>query len=179
MKKICISFLLLFIIFLTVGCNGTTHNVETNENELFLRIHVRANSNEENDQEVKYLIKDKLVCYLTPLIANCRTKSDAVSVITLKSNSMKNVIDQILQDNGFSYASKIIIRKESFPTRVYDGVTLESGYYDAVIVELGKAQGDNWWCVVYPPLCFTVGENVRYKSKILELIQEFRKKYGF
>ena len=175
MKKICITFLLLFIIILTVGCSGLNLNLETKEHTEFLRIHVRANSNDEKDQTIKYLIKDEIVCYLTPLIADCHTKNDAVSVITQQSQVLKGIIDKILLKNGFYYKSKIAVRKENFPTRVYDNITLESGYYDAVIVELGNAVGDNWWCVVYPPFCFTNGENVKYKSKILEIIEEFLK----
>lgn len=179
MKKICISFLLLFIIILTVGCSGFNFNEETKESDQFLRIHVRANSNSQKDQTVKYQIKDNIVSYLTPFIANCQTKTDAVSVITQKSKVIKNLVDEILLKNNFDYKSNILIRRENFPTRVYDDVTLISGYYDAVIVELGEAKGDNWWCVVYPPLCFTSGQNVRYKSKILEIIQQFREKFGF
>ena len=67
---------------------------------------------------------------------------------------------------------------EKFPTRVYGEFTLESGYYDAVIVELGEAKGDNWWCVVYPTLCFTGGENVKYSSLILKVIEEFKQKFS-
>ena len=80
----------------------------------------------------------------------------------------------MLSKNGFDYKSKVVVRNELFPTRVYDGFTLEEGFYDALIVNLGNAQGDNWWCVVYPPLCFTGSKTpIKYKSKILEIIKEF------
>ena len=76
--------------------------------------------------------------------------------------------------NGFNYVSNIKINNEYFPTRTYANTTLESGYYDAVIIELGEAEGDNWWCVMYPPLCFVnKNENnmqIKYKSKIWEWI---------
>lgn len=175
MKKICITFLLLFIIILTVSCSGFNFDMETKENTEYLRIHVRANSNEEKDQTVKYLIKEKIVGYLTPHIADCQTKSDAVDVITAKSRELTCIINEILVKNGFHYKSNITVRKEKFPTRVYQDITLESGYYDAVIVELGNAEGDNWWCVVYPPFCFTDTQDVRYKSKIKEIVDEFIK----
>lgn len=77
----------------------------------------------------------------------------------------------------FSYRSKASVREEEFPTRVYEDLTLDAGYYDALILELGSGKGDNWWCVVYPPLCFTGGEcGYVYKSKILEIIESFKKK---
>jgi len=181
MKKICISFLLLAIIILTVGCDGSLKNSNgyTNNQE-FLRIHVRANSNEEKDQIVKYKIKDLVVNWLTPYVSNCHSKDDTAKLINRKKRDLECIIDEVLKANGFKYSSHVGIKNEKFPTRVYEGITLESGYYDAVIVELGEAKGDNWWCVVYPPLCFTSGESVKYKSKILEIIEDFlnRKKYN-
>ena len=73
--------------------------------------------------------------------------------MTEQKERLEAIADGILSNNGFSYKCEIVVRNEKFPTRVYDGVTLKSGYYDALIVNLGKAEGDNWWCVVYPPLC--------------------------
>ena len=66
---------------------------------------------------------------------------------------------------------------EEFPTRVYGGLTLENGFYDALIIELGSGKGDNWWCVVYPPLCFSgEGTNYVYKSKLKQIINDFYEK---
>ena len=81
----------------------------------------------------------------------------------------------VLAANGFSYVSRAQIRREDFPSRVYEGVTLEAGIYDALIVELGSGEGANWWCVVYPPLCFAgeTGADVQYRSRIWEIIQGF------
>ena len=179
MRKICITFLLLFIISLTAGCRRVQDGSIAKENTEFLRIHVRANSNSDEDQAIKYCIKDEIIKYLTPYIAQCHTKSETVSVIEQKSKTIEYIIDEILKRNGLEYSSRVSVRNEKFPTRVYDEFTLESGYYDAVIVELGDAKGDNWWCVVYPPLCFTGGENVKYSSLILKIIEEFKKKIGF
>ncbi len=173
MKNFCISLFLIFIITLTVavGLKSDSNSVE------YLRIHIRANSNSEKDQEVKYEIKDKVISYLTPYIASCKTKRDAERVLNEQNSSLKKMIDAYLNDRGFSYSSKVVIRNEKFPTRVYEDFTLEEGFYDAVIVELGNAKGDNWWCVVYPPLCFTSSESgVKYKSKILEIIKDFKEK---
>ena len=74
----------------------------------------------------------------------------------------------------YVYKSRAVLREELFPTRTYDNLTLESGFYDALIVELGEGKGDNWWCVVYPPLCFVEsGHGYVYKSKIVEIIKNF------
>jgi len=93
--------------------------------------------------------------------------------------NLTTFIDNILKEQGFDYISNIKLNNEYFPTRTYNDVTLESGFYDAIIVELGKAEGNNWWCVAYPPLCFMYESsnfgNITYKSILLELINKFFK----
>ncbi|MBQ3234615.1 MAG: stage II sporulation protein R [Clostridia bacterium] len=169
MKKIGITFLLLAIIVTTVvvGASGSPNSVE------YLRIHIRANSNGEQDQSVKYRVKSAMVEYLTPFIAECSTKEQAMKMLDAQVENLQELSNKTLKSNGFDYKSKVSVRKEKFPTRVYGDFTLEEGIYDAIIVELGEGKGDNWWCVVYPPLCFTASENVKYKSKIKEIISSF------
>ena len=142
-----------------------------------MRIHIRANSNDAIDQAVKYEIKDAIVRYLTPYIAQCKTKASAEQMLTERLSGVTAVADQLLHTNGFDYCSTASIKREEFPTRIYGELELEKGFYDALIVELGDGAGDNWWCVIYPPLCFTgEGVNYVYKSKIKEIIDDFFKK---
>ena len=170
MKKIGITLILLSIITLTV-----TANFSNNSNGVeYLRIHIRANSNDTIDQNVKYQVKNAIVDYLTPIVANCSSKEQTVLEINKNKTQIQNVANGVLKSAGFNYHSKVAVRNELFPTRVYGDFTLEEGFYDALIVELGEAKGDNWWCVVYPPLCFTGTENIKYKSKILEIINSFK-----
>lgn len=170
----CISLAFIVIILLTIACGtGCEPSVKTEE---YLRIHVRANSNDEEDQRVKYLVRDAVVSYLTPYVAECRTKEEAIKTIGSKANTLRAVADAVLRRNGFSYSSSVTVRNEKFPTRTYEGTTLPSGYYDALIIGLGEAKGDNWWCVVYPPLCFLSDSSVEYRSKIAEIIERFKRK---
>ena len=177
MKKIFIFCLILIALFISLGLFSNFGN-SSKTNADFLRIHIRANSNDDIDQEVKYKIKDEFIDYLTPKIAFCTSKNDVVMLLNKEKDNLKNMADLVLKDSGFDYVSNIKLKSEMFPTRTYDGYTLQSGIYDAVIVELGKAEGNNWWCVIYPPLCFTNYSNtsslgVVYKSKILEIIKQF------
>ena len=175
MKNLCITLIFIFIITLTVAADGLSQK----PSDEYLRIHIRANSNESIDQNIKYQVKDCLVKYLTPYIADCKSKRQAELLLKEKEEYLENTVDNLLKSNGFSYRSNIVVRSELFPTRVYEDFTLEEGFYDAVIVELGKAEGDNWWCVVYPPLCFTGNESgIVYKSKILEIIKDFKNKHA-
>lgn len=170
MKKICITFLVLSIIFLT-AIGLTLPKKPTTE---YLRIHVRANSNDYSEQAVKYAVKEAVVSHLTPFIAECDCKADAIKMLDEQIYNLQAIGDNVLAQNGFSYTCKVSVKKENFPTRVYDGNTLPAGVYDALIIQLGKGEGDNWWCVVYPPLCFTgEGAHPVYKSKIAQIIKNF------
>ena len=140
----------------------------------YLRIHVRANSNEQVDQQVKYKVKDEVVKFITPYAAECVNKQTAMKIISGILPEIESVCDRVLKENGFSYTSRAQVRAEQFPTRVYGDVTLESGIYDALIIELGSGTGDNWWCVIYPPLCFTSAtQDVEYRSIIYDIIHKF------
>lgn len=143
-----------------------------------LRIHVRANSNSTEDQQIKMQVKDAIVGYLTPLLADCDTKQKAKETVKENINGILSVANEVLQKNGFCYEAEAAINREYFPARNYQSLTLPDGEYDALIVSLGGAKGDNWWCVVYPPLCFInatdIGtDGIEYRSKLLEIIRSF------
>lgn len=177
MKKFFIMVLTSFVV-ITIIAFSSNLNYNTLKNSDYLRIHIRANSNSQTDQNVKYLIKDKFVDYLAPRLSDCASKKDVLELVLAQKSLLENLADEILKQNNFDYKSNVKIASEQFPTRTYEGYTLESGVYDAIIVELGSASGNNWWCVIYPPLCFTnfsCAENMKivYKSKILEIIKQF------
>ena len=165
-NKICV--IVVLILLLIIGASFLpTAEVEYD----YLRLHIRANSNSEIDQNIKYEIKDELVEFLTPYFCNVTSKNEAVEIVNNLKEKMSEICVEVLRKNGFNYSANVKINNEYFPTRTYSNTTLESGYYDAVIVELGCAEGDNWWCVMYPPLCFITRENqteITFKSKIAE-----------
>ncbi|MDE6189047.1 MAG: stage II sporulation protein R [Clostridia bacterium] len=134
--------------------------------DTYLRIHIRANSNDATDQSVKYKVKESIVEYMTPKLEGVADKSQAMTILSENLDEMKVVADAVLSSNGYDYESTVSIRQEEFPVRSYGDLTLESGIYDALIIELGSGSGDNWWCVVFPPLCFVgkESENFEYKS---------------
>lgn len=181
MKKIFVACIIIVISLSIFGIIFSSQNqIGTNKltNADYLRIHIRANSNDEVDQNIKYQIKEKYIEFLTPKIAFCSSKQDVVNLVDAEKTNLENLANSVLKENGFEYQSKVSIKSEMFPTRTYEDYTLQSGVYDALIVELGKAEGNNWWCVIYPPLCFTNYQttnfsSVVYKSKIWEIIKQF------
>lgn len=175
MKKSCILFLTLFILFLTVIFGtGNINGTGAKDCNDYLRVHIRANSNSDEDQAVKYKVRDALVAEITGLVVTCYDKTTALSVVGENIGKITATATAELLKNGYTYGAKAEIRRETFPTRVYEEYMLEAGEYDALIVELGEGKGDNWWCCIYPPLCFTGGNgNYEYRSKIAEIIEEF------
>ena len=176
MKKNCIIFLMSIIISLLAVVFAGCGDLKSQTNSEYLRIHIRADSNQTQAQEVKYIVKDEVVKYLTPLTVNYKTQMEAVLGLQKHLPQIELCANQVLKNNGYDYGVKASIREEYFPTRVYQDCTLAEGVYTALIIELGSGEGDNWWCVVYPPLCFSSpkGEQVIYKSKILEIIQAWK-----
>lgn len=169
MKKVVAIFFLIFCGLNLCACSKTGEEI--------LRIHIRANSNSDIDQSVKLDVRDSVIDYITPLIASCENCEEVKSVLDSSLKAIESISDSVLNENGFEYVSRASIRNEYFPTRSYGDKVFPADYYDALIVELGSGQGDNWWCVAYPPLCFVGedvgGSNFRYKSKLLELINKY------
>lgn len=140
----------------------------------YLRIHIRANSNSYADQSVKYKVKDAVVEELIPLVSEIESFEEAKKVIEANFGFIESVADRVLEENDFAYKTHAKIDNEYFPTRTYEDVTLEEGNYDALILELGSGEGNNWWCIVFPAFCFTKtknSDNIVYISRIWEIIK--------
>lgn len=173
MKKFGIFFCLLLILIATAAIAAQEKPAQTSA---YFRMHVRANSDDLADQQVKYEVKDAIVRYLVPVAAECEDKQAAIAAFSARLDEIEAVADEVLAARGFSYRARARVCEEEFPDRVYEGLTLAAGVYDALIVELGSGEGANWWCVIYPPLCFSgevSGSTVVYRSRLLEIIENF------
>lgn len=174
MKKVCLAGLTILVLILAVVFVTVTPQETAQAENDYLRIHVRANSNSAVDQDIKYKVKDEVVKFITPYAAQCVDKQTAQKVIGGVLKDIEQVCDRVLREHGFTYTSRASVREEEFPTRVYGDLTLEHGVYDALIIELGEGVGDNWWCVIYPPLCFTSPTtDIKYRSLIFDIINSF------
>ncbi|MCM1438487.1 MAG: stage II sporulation protein R [Roseburia sp.] len=177
MKKFLIVIALILTVAATVFIVNASKTESTSAYADYLRIHVRANSNSAEDQKVKYEVKDEAVKFIAPFVKECVTKERAIEVMKGLLPEIERVCDAALRQRGYTYGARAQIREEKFPTRVYGDLTLKEGVYDALIIELGTGTGDNWWCVIYPPLCFTsASADVEYRSVIMDIINKFRKK---
>lgn len=174
MKKIAIIIALILISASVVFFSSSTEDVKAD----YLRIHIRANSNSAKDQSIKYRVKEEIIKYLTPKLVSCQSKEQAVKTVESNLREIESIADKTLDADGFKYTSAADIKREEFPTRSYEDLVLEAGEYDALIINLGTGTGDNWWCAVYPPLCFVPtgnsGEDFVYRSKIYDIIEKFK-----
>ena len=149
---ILILFLLTLYIFISAYCyiNQASYDLKSS----VFRLHVIANSDSEEDQNLKYIVRDNLIEYMNTICENSSSKEETIQIVTEHLSDFEDIANDTIKDNGFSYQAKVELGTFEFPTKTYGDISFPSGYYDALKIELGNAQGQNWWCVLYPSLCF-------------------------
>lgn len=153
MKKYIILILVLFL-FLIFSAYSYASTVNENLSDNVFRLHVIANSDSKEDQDLKYKVRDKLIEYMKSITSNIENKEEVINIAYNNIENFQKIAEQVIKDNGFNYSVKVEIGNFSFPTKTYGDISLPSGFYDALKVEIGNASGQNWWCVMFPPLCF-------------------------
>lgn len=150
-------FLILFVLFtiyilfsLVSYSNAVSEDISNN----VFRLHVIANSNSEEDQNLKYKVRNALIEYMNSISKGVSSKEDAIKIAEENKENFYNIAKKVINDNGFNYTVNINIGNFSFPTKTYGDISLPAGFYDALKVEIGEASGRNWWCVMFPSLCF-------------------------
>ena len=149
---IILSFLLF--IYTTICAFSYAQNVSTDIANSVFRLHVIANSDSKEDQELKFKVRDCLLNYMKEICGSCEDKAEAISLVKEHQDEFNAIAKQTILDDGYSYDVKINIGNFEFPTKDYGDISLPAGFYDALRVEIGDAKGQNWWCVMFPPLCF-------------------------
>lgn len=155
-RKFRYSFLLLILLFLYIFvCAFSYVNAVSSDiaNSVF-RLHVIANSDEKEDQELKLKVRDNVLSYMNKICENVTTKEDAILIANEHIDEFKVIALNTIHENGYDYSVNVRIGNFSFPTKTYGDISLPAGLYDALRIEIGEAKGQNWWCVMFPPLCF-------------------------
>ena len=155
-KKVKNSLILLFLLFLYISISAISYvNAVSSdiENSVF-RLHVIANSDTKEDQDLKYKVRDNLIEYMNSLCKDVTSKEESIKISKLHEEDFLNIANNNIKENGYSYPVTIEFGNFSFPTKDYGDISLPAGYYDALRVKIGEAKGQNWWCVMFPPLCF-------------------------
>ena len=154
LKRFLLLFILL-IIFIVLSAISYASSVTGNISNNLLRLHVIANSNRSEDQNLKYIIRDEIIKYVGDLTQNAKSKKEVLAIVKENTSEINQTAKNTILANNYNYDVNIEIGNFAFPTKHYDDIALPAGFYDAIKVEIGEAKGENWWCVMFPPLCFT------------------------
>lgn len=158
MKKNTLKHILiiisLFFIYTLVSAFSYANAVSKDLSESVFRLHVLANSDAPDDQSLKYKVRDNVLSYMNNLCLNTITKEEAIKIARSHQDEFYEIAKQTIIDNGYDYEVNIKIGIFDFPTKQYGDISFPAGSYDALRIEIGEAKGQNWWCVMFPPLCF-------------------------
>ena len=146
--------LILFSFFVFLSALSYVNAVSSDIADSVFRLHVIANSDSVEDQNLKYKVRDELLEYMNTISKNCSSKEEVIELAMEHEDDFQEIANQVVKENGYSYNVSIKIGNFSFPTKYYGDISLPAGNYDALRVEIGEASGQNWWCVMFPPLCF-------------------------
>ena len=203
MKSLYKNLLLIFVLLLiysSICAFSYVNAVSSSLSNAVFRLHVLANSDSQEDQSLKYLVRDELISYLNSISKGVTSKQEVIDIANLHITEFEKIARDVTLSNGFNYDVKVNIGTFAFPEKQYGDISLPSGYYDAIRVEIGEAKGNNWWCVLFPPLCFVDvssgiipedskqimkdslsdeeyalisedSENIKFKFKLFELFQ--------
>lgn len=152
-KNLLIIILLLFI-YCIICAFSYVNAVSTDIQNSVFRLHVIANSDSDEDQNLKYIVRDKVLEYISSISNSSMTKDEVIALASENLNEIQKIAENTIHENGYNYSVKLNIGNFSFPTKKYGDITFPAGFYDALKIEIGEAKGHNWWCVMFPPLCF-------------------------
>jgi stage II sporulation protein R len=118
-----------------------------------LRLHILANSDSEEDQALKLLVRDAILAETAGIFENAGGKEEAVKAAKMAVPEIERIARKVIDEQGYDYSVSAEITTMEFDTRVYGDITMPAGEYEAIRVTIGEAEGKNWWCVMFPPLC--------------------------
>lgn len=155
-KKLKYIFIILSLLFCFIFISITSYarSVSDNLSDNFFRLHILANSDSKQDQDLKLKIRDAIIEYMSAQDFSNSTKSEVMSVVENSLDSYKAIAQTVIANEGLNYNVSAEVGNFHFPTKVYGNISLPAGYYDALRIKIGNAEGQNWWCSLFPPLCF-------------------------
>jgi stage II sporulation protein R len=146
---------LIFGLIITLVISAHFNLIESSLSSSVIRLHIIAESNLLSDQMLKLKVRDAIIKNTKNIFTKNKNIEDAKLSIKNNTEFLKSIAEKEIQKNGFDYKVNVTFGKSDFPTKVYNNITLPKGSYDALKIEIGNAKGKNWWCVMFPPMCFT------------------------
>lgn len=191
---ILVAFIFIFIFFINPYIEDKVLYKQPFKDEV-IRFHVRANSDKKEDQELKLDIRDKILELMEEQLDGIKDIEESKLIIEKNKEKIKTIALDVIKEKGFDYDIDIFLGVDDFPIRRYGNMIFPQGKYKTLLVTIGEGRGQNWWCVMFPPLCFVdithsyaldideqhielidENETPKLKSKIGEWIKKIGKK---
>jgi stage II sporulation protein R len=175
MKKILCLLISIVIVF-AGAFEVSSMKTQAAENDIsnkIIRFHVIANSDSLKDQAVKLKVRDDVLSYLTPKLEKSSSIEESRKILNDNDSQIKKIAEAEIKKCGYNFSVKTELSNENFPIKTYGNITLPQGKYEAYRIIIGSGKGQNWWCVMFPPLCFvdiTKG-NISYKETQKEMLK--------
>ena len=192
-KRFELSIILGLIFSLLLSFTGFDASCSEIKREV-LRLHVLANSDSDTDQQLKLLVRETVLSQSEEIFSGSKDKNEALLSAKNSLGEIVSAAQKTVYENGYSYTVTGEVCKSYFPQKEYDNFTLPAGYYDAVRIKIGKAEGKNWWCVLFPEVCLSASadlnetlsdkatdtvknpQNYKVRFKVVEIITAAREK---
>lgn len=153
MKKFEFIFVSLLAVYLFVsGVRAVSDDYASLQNDV-IRIHILANSDSDEDQALKLQVRDRILECTDGWADECENADEAETIFASRIDEINSIAQQYVYDSGYSYLTSAEVVRMNFDDREYGNITMPEGNYRAVRITIGNAEGHNWWCVMYPPLC--------------------------
>lgn len=173
MKKTLFIIISIIIIYVIIGNVVVANNIIPDD---AIRIRIIPNSNSEYDQNIKYKVKETIENDMKNLLTNAKNIDDARNIIKNNLDGIQDNISKTLQKNDYDLPFNVNFGFNYFPKKEFKGIVYKEGYYESVVVTLGSGLGDNWWCVLFPPLCMIEAEestDLEYTTMVKSIIDKY------
>ncbi|MCT4607124.1 MAG: stage II sporulation protein R [Marinisporobacter sp.] len=176
-KSFMIGMILItFITAIVYGFTGDVYKNQKSYKEQLIRFHVLANSDSPEDQALKLKVRDRIISEMNPKFDQSKSLDETREIIKKNLKSIEKIAMEEIKKNNYQYFVKATLGDFDFPTKNYGCITMPAGNYEALRVVIGKGEGANWWCVLFPPLCFIDMKNgltdERTKKEMMNVLTE-------
>ena len=167
---IIFAAVLVLQIILALACWGGNDETYTgwNEHQGIIRMHVIANSNSQEDQRLKLKVRDRVLEYVGENTKNNDSIDETRLFLMGHKQELADIAEAVVCENGYDYGIDVELGVRWIKEKNYGDITFPAGNYEALNITIGKGQGENWWCVLFPPLCLVKDKNVKLKSIVIE-----------
>jgi len=178
--KICMGALLLVMLGAWIITYNYAEDVNAGLSQNLVRLHVVANSDSKADQALKLKVRDAIIEFMKDKLAASKNISETRDIINANLENIEQVSSKVIKENNSNYNVKASMGNYSFPTKTYGDIALPAGEYQALKVVIGDGAGANWWCVLFPPLCFidathgTIPDSVKQDLKTSLSAEEYK-----